>query len=1493
MKMRLPHLLTTVALTYAKKCNRLTHMKKIVKLLVAGMLAGFCCSVGHAQSYSNALSGGTLIYSNAFNGDAVSLNGSAPTIANSVLGGTNSAVWNGALSNDAGSVLQNGNDTSSAGDSWGLPFKPQPGYVYTLSASFTFFGNPGNWIGFGFAQNDSSNLATGGRYADSATGDPNGYDFMIANESSGNVQFFGGPHATATVYNQNGAFGPGAGTYSFSIILDTTPTKWAVALFGNGVQKGTNFTYTTNPNIGATGLTQNAPGSPANAHWNSFSLTATPLVIMKQPVSAGVATGATFTNSIVVAAASPSYQWYQDGQPLPRAGQTNLVNGATNATLIFSSVQPADASTNYYVVVSNSLGSVTSAPATLAVYSAPIISQAFPVTYTNVMTLYGGTTVSGTNYSGSSPSFSVTAIGVAPLYYQWLTNGVPVSGATNTSFKFVNCPLNGPTNFSCVVSNVGGSATYTWPVSYIATPAVLFPSTVLSYQPVGFWRLNEGPDNSGGDDGFVAIDYASGNDGMYTNAIIGNTYTYGIDPSSTSVLFASYASPDSDVFGIQGIDFAKPTNSSATFSVQAWVNGIGSQGSGAGIISKGYNGGEEFSLNITNNKYSFLVRDVAGNPYSVTSATGPDGGWHFLVGVCDEVNGAVSLYVDGVPAGSVGIPAGVGLLSSTSEIVIGARSSSATSDNNLQFQGYMDDVAAFNYALTLDQIDTEYSTVASVPPYFVQQPPASITLNAGAPLNLPAIAAGSTPVGYYWTDVNAGTNVAAGSTNKVPLNAGLTVSSVPGSWNGDQLELTVTNAAGSTNVFVSLTVFTNLEIVNDLPATISLLPGASYTYSIGIVGPGPYLYQWYHAGSPVANQTNATYTVTAPSGSTTYSVVVSNAFSSVNSSVSTVTTITQLTNAYASGVLQLNASGYWPMHEAEAALPGDIETNYGTLGVLGTAYYSDWVQDYGAFTRQQPGAIAGGDTALHFNYNVGNLANGAGTWTNEIYVPHTSPLSTLNPPFSVECWLYNTNTSVGQVNQSVWGQHGWEGFNAGNAGSGTGGATISGMQLAFSTGGLTVYGYFGGVQNPIISAPASINTWVHVVVTCDANTNFTLYVDGTAQANGAGVGKYSPDYWTPLTIGGTRGGTRSAIVTVDEFAVYTNLISDISTHYNDASVSDSAYFHDVTNDNPVIYLRMDAPAYTAPNTGSWPELVNYGTVGNPGVYTPGTMLNAAPSPITTNNARFVGLSGTNVSALSGVSSFADAGYASAYNPTGSNANFSVSALFRGNPCDNRVESIVSHGTNSWQLNITTNGTIAFNAGNGGSASSGTGDFPGDIKTRGVYNDGKWHHVVAINRTNVVSIYVDGVLDTNGTPPGITPTSMIPGNSAHVMIGADPSFTNNPVGVGRQFAGQVCEVSFFNQGLTAQQVQTLYKLAVTGSAVNTNPTNIVASVVGNQLLLSWPSDHTGWTLQAQTNNLSTGLGGNWVDVPNSASTNQVLTPINPANGSVFYRLRYQP
>jgi hypothetical protein len=66
--------------------------------------------------------------------------------------------------------------------------------------------------------------------------------------------------------------------------------------------------------------------------------------------------------------------------------------------------------------------------------------------------------------------------------------------------------------------------------------------------------------------------------------------------------------------------------------------------------------------------------------------------------------------------------------------------------------------------------------------------------------------------------------------------------------------------------------------------------------------------------------------------------------------------------------------------------------------------------------------------------------------------------------------------------------------------------------------------------------------------------------------------------------------------------------------------------------------------------------------------------------------------------------------------------------------------------------------------------------------------------------------------------------------------------------------------------------------------------LVVALAGNQLQLSWPATHTGWSLQAQTNALTAGLSANWSTVAGSTLTNQMSLPLGNSPGSVFFRLQ---
>lgn len=70
-----------------------------------------------------------------------------------------------------------------------------------------------------------------------------------------------------------------------------------------------------------------------------------------------------------------------------------------------------------------------------------------------------------------------------------------------------------------------------------------------------------------------------------------------------------------------------------------------------------------------------------------------------------------------------------------------------------------------------------------------------------------------------------------------------------------------------------------------------------------------------------------------------------------------------------------------------------------------------------------------------------------------------------------------------------------------------------------------------------------------------------------------------------------------------------------------------------------------------------------------------------------------------------------------------------------------------------------------------------------------------------------------------------------------------------------------------------------------------PTNLIWQVTGSLLKLSWPPDHLGWRLQTQTNALGSGLGTNWVTVPNSTNVISTNLAITVTNGCVFFRMIY--
>ena len=94
------------------------------------------------------------------------------------------------------------------------------------------------------------------------------------------------------------------------------------------------------------------------------------------------------------------------------------------------------------------------------------------------------------------------------------------------------------------------------------------------------------------------------------------------------------------------------------------------------------------------------------------------------------------------------------------------------------------------------------------------------------------------------------------------------------------------------------------------------------------------------------------------------------------------------------------------------------------------------------------------------------------------------------------------------------------------------------------------------------------------------------------------------------------------------------------------------------------------------------------------------------------------------------------------------------------------------------------------------------------------------------------------------------------------------------------------------GMTASlQITSGELYLVVVSPVNTTPAPIVSTTSGSTLTLTWPTDHQGWRLQVQTNNLTTGISTNWYDWPGSTNTTSVNISMDPNAPTVFFRMIY--
>ncbi len=304
----------------------------------------------------------------------------------------------------------------------------------------------------------------------------------------------------------------------------------------------------------------NVSDSSAFVYYSNVRVVAISPNITAQPLSQIVTQGATvsFTTSANLGTAPVTNKWYTGVTTPVTLLQTDTNNSSSlTSTLTLPSVTTGKA-TNYFAVVSDSSGSVTSLLATLEVVPPP----------PNVITNFGGIA-----------RFTVTAVGpAAPTSYQWKTNGVNLvngshyAGVTTNVLIITNVQAADAITYSVAVGNAAGvvtnSATLTLvnaPSSAVVSPAsqtvlwgsnATFTVSVSGDAPFTYrWKkggvnLSNGGNVSGATNASLTLSNITSADAA--NYTVGITNIVGSTASSTGILAVLIPAPTFSTVSLVG-----------------------------------------------------------------------------------------------------------------------------------------------------------------------------------------------------------------------------------------------------------------------------------------------------------------------------------------------------------------------------------------------------------------------------------------------------------------------------------------------------------------------------------------------------------------------------------------------------------------------------------------------------------------------------------------------------------------------------------------------------------------------------------------------------------------------------------------------------------------------------------------------------------------------------------------------------------------------------
>jgi uncharacterized repeat protein (TIGR01451 family) len=636
-----------------------------------------------------------------------------------------------------------------------------------------------------------------------------------------------------------------------------------------------------------------------------------PPTITRQPQSLTATNGSPASFSFKARGTPPlSYHWQKNGLALTDGGN---LSGSATTNLVLSATTTNDAG-NYAVVVTNTWGSITSVVATLTIVSPPMITQQ----PTNETVL-----------AGSLASFSVTAMGTAPLGYQWqkngigLTNGGTLSGTATTNLVLSAVTTNDAGTYTVIITNSVGSVTSSVAIFTVVLPPVItqqpsnemvlagsaasFGVTATGTAPLGYqWQKNgvaltDGGTLSGSATSNLILSAAAANDaGNYTVVI---TNTWGSVTSSVVTLTVVLPpgitrQPQSLTVTNGGLaSFNVIASGTAPLGYQWQKNGIALTNSGTVSGTTATN--LVLSATTTNDSGGYTVI-ITNNWGSVTSSVAiltvvfPPVITRQPQGLTMTNGSAASFSVTATGTAPLSYQWQKNGLALTDG---GTLSGSATS--NLVLSAVTtNDAGSYIVIITNagSSITSSVATLAVVLPPMITLQPQSLTVTNGSAASFSVTAAGSAPLGYQWR--KNGLALTDGGTLSGSTSSNLVLSAAATSDAGNYA-VVVTNTWGSVTSSVAILAVVFPPAITRQPQSLIVTNGNPAGFGVTASGTAPLGYQWQKNGLVLTDggtlsgstTSNMLLSVTAMNDAGSYAVIVTNTWGSVTSSVATLTVL--------------------------------------------------------------------------------------------------------------------------------------------------------------------------------------------------------------------------------------------------------------------------------------------------------------------------------------------------------------------------------------------------------------------------------------------------------------------------------------------------------------------------------------------------------------------------------------------------------------------------